>query len=65
MVTKFMLNTVLQHVGLSWIIDSNQQLEYDMDQNNLDWSKNVSWYNTSICAKLHDQRLEIYEKCKN
>ena len=28
MVTKFVLNSVLHHVGLSWIIETNQQLEY-------------------------------------
>ena len=39
MVNKFVLNTVLQHVDLSWIIESNQQLEYDIDKDNTDWLK--------------------------
>ena len=30
MVTNFLLNSVLHHVGLSWIIEKNQQLEFDI-----------------------------------
>ena len=34
MITKFVLNTVLHHVGLSWIISSNKQLKYETKENN-------------------------------
>ena len=30
-VTIFVLNTFLHHVGMSWIIETHEQLEYDMD----------------------------------
>ena len=33
-VTKFVLNEILHHVGMSWIICSNDKMEYDMDKSN-------------------------------
>ena len=30
MITKFVLNTVLHHVDLSWIISSKKQMKYDI-----------------------------------
>ena len=33
-ITSFVLNTVLHHVGMSWIIETNKHLEYDTDKNN-------------------------------
>ena len=35
-VTKFVLNTMLHHVGMSWIIGSNQEMEYEISETNLD-----------------------------
>ena len=29
-ITKFVLNVMLHHVGMSWIIISNQEMEYEM-----------------------------------
>ena len=29
-ITSFVFNTVLHHVGMLWIIETNQQFEYDM-----------------------------------
>ena len=29
-ITKCVLNEMLHHVGMSWIISSNQEMEYDM-----------------------------------
>ena len=29
-ITKFVLNAMLHHVGMSWIISSNQEMDYDM-----------------------------------
>ena len=51
---SFVLNTMLQHVGMIWIIENNEDLKYDMDILNSDWLTGVPWYNTSICNKLHD-----------
>ena len=33
-IASFVLNTVLNHVGMSWIIETNKHLEYDMDKHN-------------------------------
>ena len=33
-ITQFLLNTILHHVGMSWIIRTNKQLEYDIDKHN-------------------------------
>ena len=58
MVTKFVLNSVSQHVGLSWIIETNQQLEYDIYKHNPNWITDGPWYNTYICTKFHGTVLE-------
>ena len=42
---------------LSWIIETNQQLEYDIEKHNPDWITGGPWYNTSICKKLHGKCL--------
>ena len=47
-ITSFVLNKVLQHVGMSWIIKTNQHLEYDMDKHNPNWMTSGLWYNTYI-----------------
>ena len=33
-ITKFVLNAILHHVGMSWIIISNKEIKYDMDKIN-------------------------------
>ena len=43
-----MLNKVLQHVGMSWIIETNKHLEYDMAKHNSYWITGGLWYNTFI-----------------
>ena len=48
-ITTFLLNAVLQHVGMSQIIGTNKKLEYDMDKHNSDWVTGGPWYNTYIC----------------
>ena len=54
MITKFVLNTVLHHVGLSWIIYSNKEMKYDIKENNHpDWLNKGPRYNTAICYKLY------------
>ena len=48
MSTKFVLNTKLHHVGLSWIISSSKQMKYDIKENNHpDWLNNGPRYNTA------------------
>ena len=53
MLTNLLLNSVLHHVSLSWIIEINQELEYDTYEKNTDWLTNGPCYNISICTKLH------------
>ena len=36
-ITSFVLNEVLDHVGMSWIIETHKQLKYDMDKHNTYW----------------------------
>ena len=55
-----MFITVLHHVALSWIFESNQQLEYDIDKHNPNWFTNGTWYNTYICTKLNGTVFEKY-----
>ena len=60
-ITKFVLNAILHHVGMSWIIRSNKEMKYDMDKNNhQDWLNKIPWYNTSICFQLHGSRFEDF-----
>ena len=30
-ITTFVLNTMLHHVGMIWIIENNEDLKYDME----------------------------------
>ena len=60
MITQFVLDTVLLHVGLSWIISSNKQMEYYIKENNHDWLNKCPWYNTEIYSKLHVTVFEYY-----
>ena len=56
-----MLNAIFHHLGMSWIISSNQEMNYEMDKNNhQDWLNKGPWYNTSICSKLHGSRFEDF-----
>ena len=59
MITKFVLNEILLHVSMSWIISSNKEMKYEMDKNNHQyWLNKGPWYNTSICLKFHGNMIE-------
>ena len=61
MITKFLLNTILCHVGMSWIICSNNKMLYGIEENNnIYWFNKVPWYNTAICYKLHGGKIEDF-----
>ena len=64
-ITLFVLKTMLQHVVMLWIIETNEQLKYDMDRHNQYWMTGGPWYNTSICEKYMEiclkDLLEIQE----
>ena len=60
-VTKFVLNEMLHHVRMSWIIRSNREMEYETNKtNHQDWLNKGPCYNTSICSKLHGSRFEDF-----
>ena len=55
MINKFVLNVIMHHVGMSWIICSNEEMKYEIDEiNNQDWLNKYPWYNTAICSSLHE-----------
>ena len=65
-ITTFVLNTMLHHIGMIWIIENNEDLKYYMDIKDSDWTTGGPCYNTSICKKLHRKiKLGIYYKRKN
>ena len=50
-VTKFVLNSMLHHVVMSWIISSNRRMDYEMNKiNHLYWLNKGSWYNINISS---------------
>ena len=52
-ITKFVLNKILHHAGMSWIIISNNEIKYDINQiNHQDWLNKVPWYNIDICSRF-------------
>ena len=61
MITKFVLNTILHHVGMLWIICSNREMKYKIDKiNHPDWLNKGTWYNISICSRLHVSMFEDF-----
>ena len=59
-ITNFVLNSMLHHIGMLWIIETREQLQYDMDKHNSEWITRGPWYNTSICKKLHGKLFEVF-----
>ena len=57
-ITKFVLNTILHHVGILWIICSNKETKYEIDEiSHRYWLNKGPWYNTSIYSRLHGSLL--------
>ena len=59
-ITSFVLNTVLHHVGMLFIIETNEQIKYDMDKHNSDWMTGGPWYNTYISKKINENIFETF-----
>ena len=54
MITKFVLNKKLHHVGLSWIISLSKKMKYDIKENNhTDWLNKGPRYNTAKMLGLN------------
>ena len=61
MITKFVLNSILHHVGMSWITRSNKEMKYEIDDiNHQDWLNKGTWYNTVIFSRLHGSLFEDF-----
>ena len=61
MITKFILNTILHHVGMPWIISSKYEMKYETDKINHQCRFNKGpWYNIDIYSRLHVRILEDY-----
>ena len=54
-ITQFVINAMLHHVGMSLVIISKKEMDYDNFTNStkLEWFDTGPWYNTNICSKLH------------
>ena len=61
-ITTFVLNKMLHHVGILWIIQTHEQLQYYMDKHNSEWMTGGPWYNTYICNKLHGKLCEGFTR---
>ena len=61
MITKFVLNAILHHVGMLWIISSNEEMKYEMDKKNHQyWLFKGPWYNKDICLRLYGSLFEDF-----
>ena len=61
MITKFVLNSILYHVDMSWIICSNEEMLYEIvKSNHTNFLNKGPWYNTAICSRLHVNLLEDF-----
>ena len=49
MIAKFVLNAILHHVSMLWIISSNDEIKYEIGEiYHQDWLNKSPWYNTAI-----------------
>ena len=61
MITKFVLNSILRHVGISWIICSNKEMFNEIEKcNHPNWLNKDPWYNTDIFSKLHGKMFGYF-----
>ena len=59
-ITTFVLNTMLHHVGMIWIIENHENLKYDAEVKKSDWMRGGPWYSISICKKLNGKLFEAF-----
>ena len=54
------MNAMLHHVGMSWIISSKKEMDYDTFTNskNLNQFDTGPWHNKNICSKLYGTTFE-------
>ena len=53
---------MLHHGGMSWIISSKKEIDYDNFTNikHLEWFDTGPWYNKNICSKLYGTTFEVF-----
>ena len=56
-IKNIVLNTMSHRVGMLWIIETHEKLQYYMEKNS-EWMTGGTWYNTSIRKKLHGNVFE-------
>ena len=56
------MNAMLHHVGMSRIICSKKEMDYDnyTNRKNLSWFDTGSWHNKNICSKLYGTTFESF-----
>ena len=61
-ITQFVFNAILHHVGMSWIISTKKEMDYDNFTNikKLEWFDTGPWYNKNICSKLYGTTFEYF-----
>ena len=61
-ITQFVLHEMLHTVGMSWIISSKKEMDYDnfTNRKNLEWFDTGIWYNKNICSKLYGITFEDF-----
>ena len=59
-ITTFVLDTMLHHVGMLCIIETHEHSQYDMDKHNSGWMSGGFWYNISIGKKSHGNVIEVF-----
>ena len=64
MMTLFVMNSMLHHVGMSWMISSKKEMDYENFSNheNVGWFETGPWHNKNICSKLYGTTFEGFIK---
>ena len=64
MITPFVMNSMLHHVGMSWITSLKEEMYYDNYTNSkyLGWFDTGPWHNKNICSKLYGTTFEDFIK---
>ena len=54
MITKYVLDAILHHVSMLWIISNNDEIKYEIyKSNHQDWLNTGPCYNKAICSRLN------------
>ena len=59
-INTFVLHVVIQHVVMSWIIDNNKHIKFDIYQKCSKWMQTFPWYHTTIIYQLIGHKFEDY-----